>query len=89
MVPDLPKYSIPRQKYVSPFEVKKEQLRPNIGPNTYVPKTVKLGSSVMISDSRLNRSTIDIRRAMFEKNIGPGYYKLKASVFDKTKEKIS
>mmetsp|Transcript_22114 Transcript_22114/g.29556 ORF Transcript_22114/g.29556 Transcript_22114/m.29556 type:complete len:83 (-) Transcript_22114:159-407(-) len=70
----VPQYTIPRQRKIPPFAVKKEHLNPEIGPGSYAAPKRLTNSSVVISPSKYNRSTIDVRRARKETALGPGRY---------------
>ena len=71
-----PKCAFTKTRRPDPFAVDKEQLRPNIGPNSYVPAKLdaRRSSDAIISPTKYNRSTIDIKRTRRESLLGPGRY---------------
>jgi hypothetical protein len=78
----MPSYSIPQTAYKSPFSVKKEHFRPNVGPGTYkADDMIKSGSGIVISPSKINRSMLDLKRVQNETNVAPGRYSVNISSF--------
>lgn len=82
----MPRYSIPKTVYESPFTVSKERLMPNVGPGTYKSdEMINSGTGVVISPSKMNRSMLDVKRAREETNLAPGRYSVNISSFQQRK----
>jgi len=83
----MPRYSIPKTVYESPFTVSKERLNSNVGPGAYKSdEMINSGTGVVISPSKMNRSMLDVKRAKEETHLAPGRYSVNISSFQQRKK---
>ena len=82
----MPRYSIPRSIYKSPFDVKKLEDLPNIGPGRYDSKLIRSSSGVKISPSKSTKSLISDKAVKNLTGVGPGAYETNISTFPRVRQ---